>query len=46
MTMPGTVIHRMIMAVTIIMTSIAITTTTAIPMLMTTISCRGRGAAP
>jgi urease accessory protein len=36
MTMPGTVIHRMIMAVTIIMTSIAITTTTAIPMLMTT----------
>ena len=37
MTMRGTVIHRMIMAVTITMTSIAIMTiTTAIPMLMTT----------
>ena len=37
MTMRGTIIHRMIMAVTVTMTSIAImTTTTAIPMLMTT----------
>jgi urease accessory protein len=37
MTMRGTIIHRMIMAVTITMTNIAIMTiTTAIPMLMTT----------